>query len=89
MTSVSQARVDRATCDERLAPNLVDATRRFRVHPNHLGEGHAQIVSEPCFEAAAVAYLEHFVPAEAGEAEIGITVQELATGHEHCFLIDL
>ena len=61
--------------------------RSFRVHARDIDDHHARLIEETSFEAAAVAYVEDFSPA--GEAEIRVIVREVATGHEHCFLIDL
>ncbi len=63
--------------------------RLFRVHAGHLGTAHGHVVTEASFEAAAVAWLEVW-PAEIGsETTISVIVRDLATGHEHCFGIDL
>ena len=62
--------------------------RLFSVHARHLDSHHARTVSERSFEAAAVAYVEdlHVV----GEAEeISVIVRDVASGHEHCFRIDV
>ncbi len=63
--------------------------RQFRVHAGPSGHHPAQIIEEASFEAAAVAYAEDFDPPIDGEPEVRVIVRELATGHEHCFLIDL
>ncbi|HLY36185.1 MAG TPA: DUF5961 family protein [Candidatus Limnocylindria bacterium] len=64
-------------------------TRLFRVRGRHLEAAHGHVVTEASFEAAAVAWLETW-PGEIGaEAAISVVVRELATGHEHCFGIDL
>jgi Family of unknown function (DUF5961) len=64
-------------------------TRAFRVHARHGDGHHARVMMESSFEAAAVAYLEAYAHApEAGE-EISVIVREVASGHEHCFRIDL
>jgi hypothetical protein len=64
-------------------------TRTFRVHARHLDAHHASTVTEPSFEAAAVAYVEdlHELPGD-GET-ISVIVHEVQSGHEHCFRIDL
>jgi hypothetical protein len=70
-------------------PQAVTQTRTFRVHARHVDAHHARTVVEPSFEAAAVAYAEdlHELPGDGGE--VSVIVQEVATGHEHCFRIDL
>ena len=64
-------------------------SRTFRVRARHLDAHHASTVSEPSFEAAAVAYVEdlHQLPGD-GEA-ISVIVHDVESGHEHCFRIDL
>jgi hypothetical protein len=62
--------------------------REFRVHARHVDSHHARTVFERSFEAAAVAYVEDFHPA-GEDGEIRVIVSEIATGHEHCFRIDL
>jgi len=65
------------------------AMRIFRVHARHVDAHHARTLEEPSFEAAAVAYVEdlHDLPGDGDE--ISVIVQEVETGHEHCFRIDL
>jgi hypothetical protein len=64
-------------------------TRQFRVQARHLAAPHAHLVSEVSFEAACVAWLEGW-PGEIGaELTISVIVRDVATGHEHCFGIDL
>jgi hypothetical protein len=48
-------------------------------------------VEEASFEAAAIAYLEHFDLSTAidDEHEVRVIVQDVGTGHEHCFRVDL
>ena len=65
------------------------AVRQFRVHARHIDRHHAHVVSETSFEAAAVAYLEDYPPAPEGDHEVSVIVHELASGHEHCFRVDL
>ena len=64
-------------------------TRPFSVHARHVDSHHARVVHEASFEAAAVAYVEDLHPPLADDNEISVIVRELATGHEHCFRIDL
>jgi hypothetical protein len=57
----------------------------------HLAEGDHQAVrrlSERSFEAAALAYVEDLHLADRG-AEISLVVQDMESGHEHCFRVDL
>ena len=63
-------------------------TRTFRVHARHIDAHHARTLEEPSFEAAAVAYFEdlHDLPSE---GELSVIVQEVETGHQHCFRLDL
>ena len=65
------------------------ATREFRVHACHIDSHHARHVTETSFEAAAVAYVEHHPYAADEDHEISVVVREVASGHEHCFKIDL
>ncbi len=64
-------------------------TRAFRVHARHVDAHHARTLEEPSFEAAAVAYIEdlHELPGDGDE--VSVIVQEVETGREHCFRIDL
>ncbi len=61
--------------------------RDFRVHARHVDHHHGRLVSERSFEAAAVAYLEDLPLAD--ETEISVIVQDVGSGHEHCFRFDL
>jgi hypothetical protein len=62
--------------------------RLFSVHARHVDHHHARTLSERSFEAAAVAYVEdlHDIGAE---TEISVIVRDVASGREHCFLIDI
>jgi hypothetical protein len=64
-------------------------TRRFRVHARHDTSHHARIVTEPSFEAAAIAYVEAVGPEPGDDQAVRIIVRDLDTGHEHCFRLDL
>ncbi|MHB8286516.1 MAG: DUF5961 family protein [Caulobacteraceae bacterium] len=64
-------------------------TRPFSVHARHVDAHHARTLQEASFEAAAVAYVEDFHPSMADGHEISVIVRDVATGHEHCFRIDL
>ncbi|WP_300573412.1 DUF5961 family protein [Phenylobacterium sp.] len=61
----------------------------------HLAEGHpesARRLTERSFEAAALAYVEDLHVADSGAdggAEIRLVVQDMESGHEHCFRVDL
>lgn len=70
------------------APQSPCETRPFSVHARHVGGHHARVLHEASFEAAAVAYVEDFLPPIGGN-EISIIVREVETGHEHSFRIDL
>jgi len=63
--------------------------RAFRVHAGGVDGGHAHLVREASFEAAAVAYLEDYPHGTAQDDEVRVTVQEVETGREHCFRVDL
>jgi hypothetical protein len=63
--------------------------REFRVHLRDIDHRHAHVVREASFEAAAVAYLEDFPPAPLDDQEVSVIVQEIASGHQHCFRVDL
>ena len=65
------------------------APRQFSVHARHIDHHHARLVDEPSFEAAAIAYVEDFHPPATEDNEISVIVREVATGHQHCFRIDL
>jgi hypothetical protein len=62
--------------------------REFSVHARHVDRHHARVVVESSFEAAAIAYVDDFALI-GEETEISVIVRELASGHEHCFRIDL
>lgn len=64
---------------------MTQAARQFRVHARH--GHHARLVTEPSFEAAAIAFVEDLPPVE-GEADLSIVVRDVETGHEHCFRVD-
>lgn len=63
--------------------------REFRVHARHIDRHHARLVHEPTFEAAAVAYIESYAYAADEDGEVSVIVHDVATGHEHCFRVDL
>lgn len=65
------------------------ATRSFRVHARHVDAHDARVVKEASFEAAAVAYVEDFHPPVTDGSDFSVIVREVASGHEHCFRIDL
>jgi Family of unknown function (DUF5961) len=70
-------------------PQILDP-RRFSVYARHVESHHARIIQEASFEAAAVAYVEHYsLPAGTDLYELSVVVREIGTGHEHCFKIDL
>ena len=69
-------------------PQTQELSRRYSVHA--LQDDHpARIVEEASFEAAAIAYVEDFHPPADALGEIQVVVCDLASGHEHCFRIDL
>ena len=65
-----------------------DTDRRFSVHARHEDRHRARVMTEPTFEAAAVAYVEDLPHGDA-DAEISLIVRDLESGHEHCFRVDL
>ena len=68
-------------------PNTAN-DREFRVLARHLDGHHARVLRERSFEAAAVAYVEDLH--ELGdEPQIRVVVREVASGHEHCFVVDV
>ena len=62
--------------------------RLFAVRARHLDSHLTRVVAEPSFEAAAVAYVED-LHTLGDEPEISVIVRDVASGHEHCFRIDL
>jgi len=64
-------------------------TRAFRVHARHMDPHSARHIQEGSFEAAAVAYVETYVPTVTDEPEVNVIVHDVASGREHCFRIDL
>jgi hypothetical protein len=63
--------------------------RRFRVHAKGGGAHHSRVVLEPNFEAAAVAFLEDYVPVGEADDEVSVIVRDLDGGAEHCFRVDV
>ena len=47
-----------------------------------------RVLTEANFEAAAVAFVEHFAPSS-DETDFTVIVRDADSGHEHCFRIDL
>lgn len=64
-------------------------TRSFRVHARHDDRHHGHVVQENSFEAAAVAFLEDYPHAPDQDHEVSVIVEDVASGHQHCFRIDL
>lgn len=62
--------------------------REYCVHLAHGDHQGARRLSERSFEAAALAYAEDLHAAD-GPAEVSLVVQDVETGHEHCFRISL
>ena len=71
--------------------HAAESTRRFKVHARGVDAHHARFVHETSFEAAAIAYLEDFDLSEPASttSEVRVIVNEVATGHQHCFTLDL
>jgi len=65
--------------------------RHFKVHAWHVENHHARLLEEASFEAAAVAYLECFDLSTSleNDREVRVIVQDVGTGHQHCFKVDL
>ena len=71
--------------------HAAEVPRYFKVHARHVDSHHARLLEEVSFEAAAVAFMEHFdltTPID-NDHEISVIVRDVWTGHEHCFKIDL
>ena len=68
---------------------VADEIRRFSVHARHVDSHHARVLEENSFEAAAVAYVEHFSLSVGDDHEVSVIVRDLDSGHQHCFRIDL
>ena len=66
---------------------MTDA-RQFHVRARHEDAHHGRTLTEPSFEAAAIAFVEH-LHLKDRETEVGVIVRDLSTGHEHSFLIHL
>jgi hypothetical protein len=63
--------------------------RKFRIHAGHVDRHHAILVEETSFETAVIAFVEdHPAAAETGD-EMRVIVHDVASGHEHCFMVDL
>ena len=75
-------------CPRRFILAKSTSDREFSVHARHVDQHHARRVLEVSFEAAAVAYIEDLHP-HSDEPEISVIVRDVASGHEHCFRIDL
>lgn len=67
----------------------VAETRPYSVRACHRDRHHARVVEEASFEAAAVAYLEDVYLPLTDDLEISVIVEEVRTGREHCFRVDL
>ena len=63
--------------------------REFRVRARHVDAHHSRGVTERSFEAAAVAYVEDLPHNMLDEPLVSVIVQEVSSGHEQCFEIDL
>ncbi len=62
-------------------------TRLFSVHPTQGGPG--QVVEGLSFEDAAVSFVEAWHPPADAEGDVSVIVRDHASGHEHCFLVDV
>jgi hypothetical protein len=71
--------------------DAAESKTRFRVYARDLDHHAARFIEEVSFEAAAIAYLENFPLAApiGGEHGLRVMVQDLETGHQHCFTLDL
>jgi hypothetical protein len=63
--------------------------RQFRIHAIHVDRHHAILVEEESFEAAVVAYIEDHPAGAEADDEMRVIVHDVASGHEHCFRVDL
>jgi hypothetical protein len=68
---------------------MTQDTHRYRVHPRDVEGSPVRVLEEVSFEAAAVAYAEDFGYVTDAAHELKVIVQDLDSGHQHCFLIDL
>ena len=69
---------------------MTDATlRTFAVRARYDGGPAPHLIEETSFEAAAAAFVEGWPHPKADEAEVSVLVQDLSSGREHCFRIDL
>ena len=59
--------------------------RTFAVH--ELDKAPARLIHESSIEAAAAAFAEDVAPTDAHQ--LSVVVQEVDTGREHCFRVDL
>jgi hypothetical protein len=66
-----------------------EITRRFQVHARHIDRHHGRTLSEPTFEAAAVAYVEDLHAPVDANGELVVIVRDVDSGHEHCFRVDM
>ena len=62
--------------------------RAFSAHARHLDRHAARLITEVSFEAAAIAYVEDLFELS-GDGDVSVVVREVASGHEHCFRIDI
>ena len=61
----------------------------FRVHAHNDAGHRPRVVTEPSFEAAALAYVEEWPHSIDDDPEVRVIVRDVESGHEHCFMIDL
>jgi hypothetical protein len=67
--------------------DAAEVMRCFKVRARHVDSHHSRLLEEASFEAAAIAYMEHFdltIPID-DDQEISVIVQDVWTGHECCF----
>ncbi|MDP1618656.1 DUF5961 family protein [Phenylobacterium sp.] len=67
-------------------PNL---EREYCVHLAQADRQAARRLTECSFEAAALAYVEDMHLPDDADGEVSLVVQDMESGHEHCFRVDL
>jgi hypothetical protein len=88
----SLSRLESFSFAARWRPGGIDMTEaadepcQFKVRARHEDVHHGRVVTEPTFEAAAIAYVGH-MPLLDQKAEIGVIVRDVRTGDEHSFLV--
>ena len=61
----------------------------FRVQAHNDAGHRPRVLTEPSFEAAALAYVEDWPHTIDDNPEVRVIVRDLESGREHCFCVDL